>query len=203
MISAFVLPRQLGVGVPIAARAAAWSLAVAGGAHLAALPAHRDAGIAVTLFFLTTAIVQVAAATTILRRAGTSVRAIIVAGNVSLLALWVWSRTVGIPIGSHHGLPESSGPLDITAVFAQVVAIGAVLVLSRTRDRAPIKRPRSRLEVVIVLSALGVALLLSTYHQDEHHEPRTPIANTRDLSTGGSAADNGLELVHSDQHSHP
>ena len=203
MTSAFALPRRLVGDVPISAGAAAWALVIAGGAHLAALPAHRGEGMAVSTFFLAAAIVQVAAATTILRGAGTSVRTVIVLGNVSMLALWAWSRTVGVPIGAHHGIPERAGPLDVTAVVAQVVAIGALIVLSRKRGGALLVRPRLGLEAVILLSALGGAFLLPTSHQDEHHEPGTPIANTRELSTGGTAADYGPGLVHPDQHPHP
>lgn len=203
MTSAFAVPRKFVGGVPIAAGAAACALAVAGGAHLAAFPAHRGEGMAVSSFFLAAAIIQVAAAITILRGAATSVRAIIVLGNVSMLALWAWSRTFGLPIGAHHAMPERAGLLDVTAVVAQIVAIGALVVLSRTRKGTLLVRRRLGLEVVILLSALGGALLLGTSHQDEHHQPGTPIANTRELSTGGTAADHGPGLLHPDQHPHP
>lgn len=208
MTTAFALPRRLVGAIPIPAGAAAWALAVAGGAHLAALPAHRGEGIAVSGFFLAAAILQVAAATTILRGAGASVRAVIVLGNVSMLALWAWSRTVGVPIGAHSGLPEHVGPLDVTAVVAQAIAIGAVLVLSRTRSRASLVRPRLGLVVVVLLVALGGARLQPASHQDENHEPGSPIAAadhapTDPPSIDGTAADHDPGLKHPDPHPQP
>jgi hypothetical protein len=55
-------------------------------------------------------------------------------GNVSILGLYLLTRTVGIPLGPGSGSVESVGVIDIVAKTAEVLAVaGLVVLLLRTR----------------------------------------------------------------------
>lgn len=58
-------------------------------------------------------------------RTGSRSRVLIagVAVNTGLVAGWALSRSVGLPIGHHAGVPESVGALDAVSVMAELVVI--------------------------------------------------------------------------------
>lgn len=59
-------------------------------------------------------------------------------GNALLLAMYVVSRTVGVPFfGPDAGAVEGVGPLDIVAVLAEIVAIVVLARLARTVRDSP------------------------------------------------------------------
>jgi hypothetical protein len=51
-----------------------------------------------------------------------------IAGTLAVLAMYVYSRTNGSPIGPHEGVPEPPGVYDMTTAAGEV-ALVAVLVL--------------------------------------------------------------------------
>jgi hypothetical protein len=58
-----------------------------------------------------------------------------IAANVAMVALWVTSRTVGVPIGPHPWAPEPVGAVDAIAVVAEsviVLAAGCVVMAPRS-----------------------------------------------------------------------
>lgn len=66
-----------------------------------------------------------------LRRVMYSVGAV---GNVSILALYVLTRTVGIPLGPGSGSVEAVGAIDLVAKTTEVLAVaGLVFLLVKTR----------------------------------------------------------------------
>jgi len=111
---------------------------VAGTLHYAAAAGHRpEWTLAAVLFTLVGAfqIVWPAALRTVARVwvlfAGAAV-------NATVVALWVLSRTAGLPIGHHAGSAESVGALDAASSIAEVaVVITVVLTLRRTGSGAP------------------------------------------------------------------
>lgn len=151
-------------------RTAAAALAFAAGAHLAAFPYHRSDGITAG-FFLAVAVLQLTGATRVLGGVGRRAQAIMVVGNVALVALWVWSRTAGLPVGSHPGHAEAVGALDLTAVTAQVVAILAILVGPRSRPFASLTEPRLALLGLALVVGAGGAGWLPIAHADQRHAP--------------------------------
>jgi hypothetical protein len=54
------------------------------------------------------------------------------AGNSAVVLIWLVSRTVGLPLGSHPGRPEAVGLLDVAATaFEVAMVLGVVVLLSR------------------------------------------------------------------------
>jgi hypothetical protein len=52
-----------------------------------------------------------------------------VAVNATVVAAWITSRTIGLPLGPHAWLPEPVGAADATAtVLELLIVIGATLV---------------------------------------------------------------------------
>lgn len=62
-----------------------------------------------------------------------------VGGNVGIMALYVVTRTVGIPfLGPEAGVVEGVGALDVVSkIYEAVVVVMLLLLLARTRDPAP------------------------------------------------------------------
>jgi hypothetical protein len=57
-------------------------------------------------------------------------------GNVSILALYILTRTVGIPLGPGSGSVEPVGSIDLVAKTSEVLAVaGLVVLLIKTRPR--------------------------------------------------------------------
>lgn len=143
---------------PGAATVVPVALAVAAGAHVAALPAHRGQGAAVGALFLAVAVVQMATAVVLARGGGRGrwARTGIAAGTAGLLALWAWSRTVGVPVGPHAGAAEAVGAPDLLAAAAQATVLGALWLRPGAGARG-LRRPVPALAVVALAVALGGA----------------------------------------------
>ena len=159
---------------------AAGGLAVAAGAHFAAFPAHRGEGVVIAGFFLAVAVIQLATALVVARGWSAALRLGVVVGNLTILALWVWSRTAGIPFGSHADVAEAVGLLDLAAAGAQVVAVAAIVMLPRTWTRHAILRPTIAVLAVAALVAVGGAGLVPSAHADHAHEADSSSSVTAD-----------------------
>lgn len=160
--------------------------------------------------FVSVAVVQLAAAVVFLRAGGRRASLAMAVTTVVLLAAWVVSRTVGLPIGHSHG-PERAAALDITAASAQVIVLFALVPGSRRALswRAGIAA------LAVVLAAVGV--VSRTQPSTDHHGPRlasTPSAlddstETEVRSPAPSSSDADTAPVvddHSDEvepHDHP
>ncbi|HVM02255.1 MAG TPA: hypothetical protein VM263_06255 [Acidimicrobiales bacterium] len=170
---------------------AAAGLAVAAGAHLGALPAHRGEGVVTAGFFLALAVTQLATALVVARGWTAAIRLGVVAGNLGVLALWAWSRTAGIPFGAHAGVPEAVGLLDLTAAGAQAVAVAAVVMRRRTWTGHAILGPRLALVAVAAVVAVGGAGLVPSSHADHPHDA--------DESSSATAAAHSAIGTHGDR----
>jgi hypothetical protein len=79
--------------------------------------------------------------------------------NAIVVGIWVWSRTVGLPIGPKPGTPEEIGAADSIST-----ALEAVIVVWTTLSLAPIPRWREPSRRAVVGSAVvvwTVVILLS------------------------------------------
>lgn len=146
----------------------AGALAVAGGTHIAAYGEHLSESTAAAVFFAVVAVLQIAAAMVVLRGMSPRVRAGLVVGNVALIALWAWSRTTGMQFGPDAGPPEAVGALDVAAVAAQAVAVGAAFLAPGTRPVARFMPPQLLLVAVALL--VGAAGLRLPAEAHEHAE---------------------------------
>ena len=103
---------------------AAVASAAAAGIHFAVTPEHFREWWGFGAFFVVVATAQLAWA------AFPAKAWIGIAGNALLVALWVVSRTRGVPFGPEPGTPEAVGPLDLASVLLELTAV-ASLVMNR------------------------------------------------------------------------
>jgi hypothetical protein len=108
--------------------------------HFVVMPTHFEESSLYGVFFLVTASVQVSWSLAVLARPSRPLLAAGAAGNLAVLALWLVSRTVGIPLGPGAGEVESVGGLDILATALEaVVVVASPLALSHRS--LPARRP--------------------------------------------------------------
>ncbi len=130
--------------------------ALTGGAgliHLVVVPAHVGGGSWIDpIGFAVVGWLQIALALVFLLRRGTRGLAIATAVlNAAALGVWVWARTIGLPVGSHAGIVEDVGLLD---GICAVLEAGAVLV-----SGAMVLAPR-RLKVGLLVPSLAAVAVL-------------------------------------------
>lgn len=134
------------------------SLAAAG-VHAAVAPPHLRESALVGAFFVVCTITQLGWAALARRRSPPWVLWSGIVGNLAVLALWLVSRTVGVP---GLGGPEPLGPWDLTCALWEVVVVLGCLRLLRERpaDRPAVGGPMHPFVVFwLVLSVLGLGLL--------------------------------------------
>jgi hypothetical protein len=122
--------RSLRARSPWLAVAAASSV-VAAVVHVVVMPAHLEEHWSFGVFFGLLAVVQLGYAGALALRPS---RDVLVAGalvNAATVALWLLSRTVGLPLGPEAGTPEPVGLLDATSTLAEVVLLVATAVAVR------------------------------------------------------------------------
>ncbi len=132
--------------------------------HAAVIPAHLDAWRPEGAFFAAVATAQLAWAAVVSSRPTRAVLLLGAAGHVALIALWVASRTVGLPVGPDAGAPETAGVLDVLATLTALLTIGGVALLVSRRTR--VWRPVIAVSVVVV--AAGLVLPFTGVAQHTH-----------------------------------
>ncbi len=107
-------------------------------------------------------------------------------GNAVVVAIWVASRTSGLPIGPEPGTPEPIAFLDLLSTILEVlIIVGAAVLLIRRRHLQFLKNPKAGLIVLGLTMALGVlttAAIATGGHDEnaseatttEHHDQSTP-----------------------------
>ncbi len=133
--------------------AAAFPL-LAGMIHLWAMPEHFEEWWGYGTFFLALALAQGLYGAALLRRPRRPLLLLLgVGGNLSVVALYLLTRTVGIPFfGPHAGEAEGVGVADLSATAAELalaVALGSVLLRGLPREK-----------VVVLLFVLALVGLL-------------------------------------------
>ncbi len=118
--------------------AASFSL-LAALSHLWAMPEHMREWWGYGAFFLASAVLQGAYATILTRWPRRSLFLAGIGGNVSILALYLSTRTVGIPFfGPHAGEVEGFGFVDLFAAASElglVLALGALMMKGLSFER--------------------------------------------------------------------
>ena len=160
-----------GTGVDAFTAGAACSSTAAAAIHFAVIDEHIGEYWLFGALFAVTATAQLAWAvvTTLSPRPWLLVGGIV--GNLGVAAVWLVSRTAGLPIGPEAGSAEAVGLADVAATaFELVVVAGAVVVLAR-------RRPHTRLSTrgiwllalpAIVVTTLALAPITSHGVQHEH-----------------------------------
>ncbi|MGB3633112.1 MAG: hypothetical protein WA982_03650 [Rubrobacteraceae bacterium] len=96
--------------------------------HLWATPEHFNSSWwGYGAFFVATALAQGCLAIAVLRWPNTPVCVAGIIGNLAIIAMYVVTRTSGVPVGPEAGMIEDPGLLDMASMVAQV---GIVIVLA-------------------------------------------------------------------------
>jgi hypothetical protein len=122
---------------PVVVAAAVLSAAAAA-VHVRVCPEHFGEAAIYGLFFLFAATAQLGWAALIWLRPRRSLLFAGAFGNAAVVALWVMTRTNGIPLGPGRGEVEAVGALDIVATGCELgVVLCAVALLGFPRLLAP------------------------------------------------------------------
>ncbi|MEX0768818.1 MAG: hypothetical protein WD029_10140, partial [Microthrixaceae bacterium] len=107
-------------------------VAGAGVIHLVMVPSHIGGSWAEGIAFAVVGWMQIAAAIAlILGRGSRRLYTAILLGSAAVVALWIWSRTIGLPFGAHAGTVETVGLVDQICAGLELCAIlvaGSMLV---------------------------------------------------------------------------
>lgn len=129
------LRRDLPVPLVIASTAAAGSALV----HFAVAPDHFAEWWGFGLFFVLCAEVQLGWALLLGRTRNERMLTVGLAGSLSLVAVWVLSRTAGLPFGPEAGVPEAIAVPDLVSVALELLTAAAcawaLLVPNRVAGR--------------------------------------------------------------------
>jgi hypothetical protein len=155
------------LALPLAIIAATLSLAAAA-IHLAVIEEHVAQDVAFGLFFIAVGGAQLvwAQAYLLWRSHWLAIGAI--AGNLAVIATWLATRTIGLPIGPTPWLAEPVGLLDLLATAYEAgLVVTLVVILRRDRNVSGDKRRVSVLDAfvgagfaIVVVSLLTVLALL-------------------------------------------
>lgn len=127
------------------ARYLRWQLAAfsigAAAIHFAEVPTHREEWWLFGAFFVGVAWFQAWWAFPVVTTGRDRTLVLGIAVNAVVIGIWIWSRTVGLPIGPDAGEPEAVGAADLLATVLEALlvgwAIGALLPAVRGRRGAP------------------------------------------------------------------
>jgi hypothetical protein len=103
--------------------------AAAASVHFVVMPHHFEEGTIYGVFFAATATLQVAFALLVLMRPSRPLLAVGLFANFAVVVLWLFTRTVGIPLGPDAGGTEAVGGLDILATAFELTVVGASAML--------------------------------------------------------------------------
>jgi hypothetical protein len=134
---------------------AALTALAAGAIHLGQVAIHLEEGWVFAAFFLVVGTVQLIAALLLLRPWPAIWFWFGIGGSAAVIAVWVISRTIGLPFGPEPGEVEALGTADAAASLIEALTI--VFLGLWLADRSA---PRSRIGpaiAMLVVASLGVA----------------------------------------------
>jgi hypothetical protein len=112
------------------------SSVAAGVIHVAVVPEHLKEAWVFGVFFIIAAGLQIAWAIPVSFGPSTLAYVAGALGNGALIAIWVVSRTIGLPIGPGAWMPEPVRAPDVTATLLELLLVVGSLVLVRRRGHA-------------------------------------------------------------------
>ena len=156
----------------------------AGLIHFAVMPAHWLDWIPAGLFFAAVAVLQLMWAFLVWSRPRPLLLALGIAANAASVALWVATRTVGLPFGPHAGVPESVEGAGICVLLLECyVIMGAGWAWLQDYEPEAVSRFRSALVmlgangVIAGTVCVGVASGFQGHHHDGPMEAQRPPQN--------------------------
>jgi len=103
--------------------------------HVFVVPEHLIEWPSAGVFFVALAAAEIVVAGLVLSRLRTGALLIAVAVSVVPLAIWLWSRTVGLPFGPDPGVAEAVGLADVVCCILEIATLVAAVLLLRSGDR--------------------------------------------------------------------
>jgi hypothetical protein len=137
----------------------AGSLVAAAAVHAAVVPAHLTEWPTAGMFFILLTIWELAVAGLLLARIEERMMLLAAAVvSVGPLAVWLLSRTAGLPFGPEPGVAETIGLPDIAACLLEVLSLVTALVLLRrgADNQRPVSSAHARSLVALALVAVAV-----------------------------------------------
>jgi hypothetical protein len=126
--------------------------------HFVVIPGHWEEYWGQGLFFIVAAIAQLLWAVWILVAPSRRIYLAGAAGNAAIVALWIVTRTAGVPAGPGAGEREAVEFADTLATVFEVLLVVGALVLARTVPARPIRWPAGALSASVVLALVVAAL---------------------------------------------
>jgi hypothetical protein len=161
----------------------------AGAIHIAVIQAHFDEYWAFGVFFAVVAWLQIMWAIWVVARPSRVVALTGIGINGAITAVWVVSRTVGVPLGPEPGLAEPAEFVDVVATSFQVLVIlGALGLLSSGAMTRGVGRGvlvSSTLVLGLSVAVLATGAILSFEPHEE--EPATTDEHEKEEGEAGSA----------------
>jgi hypothetical protein len=118
--------RMVSAYAPVAVIAAALSLAAAG-IHFAVITEHLEYDVAAGVAMFGVGVFQAIWAQAYLLRDSRRLAQVAAVVSVAVVAVWVVSRTIGLPLGATPWVPESVGIADLLATSFEIGLIGLLL----------------------------------------------------------------------------
>ena len=123
--------------------------------HVVVVPEHIEQYLQAGVFFVVLAAFQFAWGIAWLRDPSKWIAVVGLAVNLITIVIWVWSRTIGLPVGAEPGAVEPVGYRDVLATVLEVVLAG---VLVATLMEGRVRRIRElRLTAQDAFVATGLA----------------------------------------------
>ena len=110
--------------------------------HFWVVPEHLEEWAAAGAFFIALGVFQAAWAVAYLWRPSRSVIHAGILANLATVALWVVSRTIGLPFSPEPWKPEEIGVLDVAASALEFVLVAGLV--ASLPDRTPRRARRKR-----------------------------------------------------------
>jgi hypothetical protein len=82
-------------------------------------------------------------------------------GNALIVALWVASRTTGVPIGPNSGVPEPIGYADAVTTVFELLLVGLALILLFRTSAAPMRRSAALWSIPLLITPITALAVLS------------------------------------------
>ncbi|WP_018639045.1 hypothetical protein [Parafrankia elaeagni] len=161
--------------------------------HLAVAPSHFGDWPLSGVFFFATAIFQVGWALAVMRTASLPTMAAGLLVNTGSILLWAVSRTSGLPVGPHSGLPEQVDRVDLTTVAFEAAV--CVLVLWSLWSRHT-RGFRSSFSAAVVIGAAGAGVTGLAL-------PAVELAGSHSHGHGHEVTEESVPHPHSDGEEHP
>ncbi|HVS69015.1 MAG TPA: hypothetical protein VHE56_10715 [Mycobacteriales bacterium] len=137
--------------------------------HFVVMPEHFREATIYGLFFAIAATMQLGFAVLTLARPSRSLVRAGLAGNASVVLLWLCTRTLAIPLGPAAGTTEAVSGLDVLATSFELVIVAAAITTLRRGNPIPSLRPSTWSPSVwafLVVAATAIPITTMTWPPD-------------------------------------